>query len=69
LQPFGKDLKRQTCGRGGSVIGNIKTIIAKILIPGLATETSEEPIETKRVKKIERIRAKVNGRSLKRRKR
>ena len=51
------------------MIGNIKTIIAKILIPALATETSEEPIETKRVKKIERIRAKVNGRSLKRRKR
>ena len=51
------------------MIGNIKTIIVKILILGLATEASEEPIETKRVKKIERIRAKVNGRSLKRRKR
>ncbi len=51
------------------MIGNIKTIIAKILIPVLATEASKEPIETKRVKKRERIRARVNGRSLKRRKR
>jgi hypothetical protein len=69
LQPFGKDLKPQTYGRGESVIGNIKTIIAKILIPVLATEASKEPIETKRVKKRERIRARVNGRSLKKRKR
>jgi hypothetical protein len=51
------------------VIENIKTIIAKILILGLATEASEELIETKRVKKRERIRVRVNGRSLKKRKR
>ena len=48
------------------MIGNIKTIIVKILILGLATEAPEEPIETKRVKKKERIRARVNGRSVKR---
>ena len=53
LQPFGKDLKCQTCGRGESVIGNIKTIVTKILIPGLATEASEEPIETKRERESE----------------
>jgi hypothetical protein len=50
LQPFGKDLKCQTCGRGESVIGNIKTIVTKILIPGLATEAFEEPIEKKKKK-------------------
>ena len=30
------------------MIGNLETIITKILIPGLATEASKEPIETKR---------------------